>query len=284
MLLELTNRCNYNCPYCHIESQQHYDSRLSLDRLQRLAEELVMNQFHSLILSGGEPLLHRHFFEILQIMKNAALEVDFCTNGTLLNEKNVTRLREAMNKITVTMDTSDEKTFYEMKRVKGSYHKVLAGIELLLSYGFTVNITIVPTAKNIQHIRQTLLFLADLGVSSVTLLRLYEYSYAADFIPDRHQEQKLIQELPALESEMKKAGVGFKTKGFLFTEPNIGACRAGESIFGIDTAGYLLPCILIPKQEAAWNLVIHSLQEALASIEMSQFNQKKNCFDMQVCL
>ena len=61
ILLEVTNRCNENCVFCHAKDK----NTLSLEQISTIIGHLKQIKIHDVILTGGEPLLHKQFSEIL---------------------------------------------------------------------------------------------------------------------------------------------------------------------------------------------------------------------------
>ena len=78
--LELTYRCNLDCFYCYNDRNKQ-GTPLSLDQYRVLLEDLARMQTLYLMLTGGEPMIHPHFFEIGSIAKELGFVVRVRTNG-----------------------------------------------------------------------------------------------------------------------------------------------------------------------------------------------------------
>ena len=80
--------CNLNCNYCDTPNSKEssYGKNLSIDELEKKVDQLLTPDFHSLSLTGGEPLLHVDFIKkfLENSQKNSLLE----TNGSLPEELN----------------------------------------------------------------------------------------------------------------------------------------------------------------------------------------------------
>jgi 7,8-dihydro-6-hydroxymethylpterin dimethyltransferase len=77
-LIELTDRCNLNCPICYADSgvedlNRSYQPRRhrSLAEIERMLDAVVENEGEPQIvqLSGGEPTLHPDFFAVMDLAK-----------------------------------------------------------------------------------------------------------------------------------------------------------------------------------------------------------------------
>jgi uncharacterized radical SAM superfamily Fe-S cluster-containing enzyme len=83
-LLEITERCNLQCPICYAESSPHSGSWRSLEQIDRMLNAIVRNEGEPDIvqISGGEPTIHPQFFEILDLVKTKPIKhIMVNTNG-----------------------------------------------------------------------------------------------------------------------------------------------------------------------------------------------------------
>jgi len=80
--LEVSGRCQLNCPYCYSRS----GTELAVSEWQSLVKELapLTNQ---LTLGGGEPLLYDDLGDIIETAHRLGLPVSLTTNGLLLSAK-----------------------------------------------------------------------------------------------------------------------------------------------------------------------------------------------------
>ncbi len=70
-ILEVTDECNLACPVCYADSGPHRKTTRDLATIERMLDAIVANEGEPDVvqLSGGEPTLHPHFFEILDAAK-----------------------------------------------------------------------------------------------------------------------------------------------------------------------------------------------------------------------
>lgn len=70
-VVEITDRCNLTCPTCYAMSSPHYGRHRSLEEVERMLDIIVANEGQPDVvqISGGEPTIHPHLFEILDIAK-----------------------------------------------------------------------------------------------------------------------------------------------------------------------------------------------------------------------
>src|SRR6478736_1826410 len=73
--VEITDRCNLECPICYAGSGPSRDQYRTLDHVQRLIDAVVRNEGQPDVvqISGGEPTVHPDFFAILDRAKAAPI-------------------------------------------------------------------------------------------------------------------------------------------------------------------------------------------------------------------
>ena len=74
-LVEITDRCNLECPICYAGSGPSRHQYRTLDHVQRLIDAVVRNEGEPDVvqISGGEPTVHPDFFAILDRAKKAPI-------------------------------------------------------------------------------------------------------------------------------------------------------------------------------------------------------------------
>ena len=86
----VVDHCNLNCNGClhfsNISEKNFLDINLLKDRLQRLSQ--IFGKIDLLRILGGEPLLHPHIINIIEMTRNyfPFSKIDLVTNGLLLNK------------------------------------------------------------------------------------------------------------------------------------------------------------------------------------------------------
>jgi len=126
--VELTNRCNLNCPECMTGSgDMSRDSGfMSEDLFGKIINELAPYLYNINLYFQGEPMLHPGFFSMLK--KCRGLNSLVSTNGHFLSAENSEKLAlSGLRMLLVSLDGMDEAT-YSAYRVNGSFSEVIKGI------------------------------------------------------------------------------------------------------------------------------------------------------------
>jgi sulfatase maturation enzyme AslB (radical SAM superfamily) len=85
--LEVVAACNLRCTHCFAGELPRKEQTLSLEELDRLFGTLASMGAFRLGLTGGEPLLRRDVFDILDLAIAHGLHPCLTTNGLLITEK-----------------------------------------------------------------------------------------------------------------------------------------------------------------------------------------------------
>ena len=89
---ELTYACNLACVHCLSSSGRRDPKELSTAEAKDLIDQLAALQVFYVNIGGGEPMLRKDFFEIVEHSVTNGVGVKFSTNGTYLDRAAAERL------------------------------------------------------------------------------------------------------------------------------------------------------------------------------------------------
>ena len=138
--VSLTDRCNFDCVYCHNEGlgdtrgpAAPRDEELTADRVVRFLDVASEFGVESVKFTGGEPMLREDLTEIVARTPDG-MAASMTTNGTFLPGR-ATALREAgLERVNVSQDALDPEDFARITQ-SGAYDRVMAGVEAALDAG-----------------------------------------------------------------------------------------------------------------------------------------------------
>jgi cyclic pyranopterin phosphate synthase len=152
--VSLTDRCNFDCVYCHNEGlgdtrgpMEPADDEMTADDVVRFLEVAREFGVESVKFTGGEPMLRQDLEEIARRTPDG-METSLTTNGTYLPGR-AEALREAgLSRVNVSQDAMDPDAFAELTKSNG-YEDVLRGVEAALDAGLA------PVKLNMVVFEQT---------------------------------------------------------------------------------------------------------------------------------
>lgn len=130
LTLFLTNRCNLRCTHCFYSGQLDASpkSQLTLDQVEKLLVSLK-NRLTSVIVTGGEPLLHQELLSICQAIDTQTVcrYIDLDTNGILTEQtlETVEKLSQQLQghlNVQVSLDGLED-THDRIRQAPGAFRK-----------------------------------------------------------------------------------------------------------------------------------------------------------------
>lgn len=176
MNLMITGRCNYNCPHCfNAADNAPLMTEWAFDDLLCLFDQAQACGIHSVMLTGGEPLLHPRFLEAVQEIHARGMYVDrINTNGYFICQDLLDSLRAIGCKPLMKISFDGLGCHDFMRGATGAEERTLRAIELCRENGFDVSAQIQVNRVTAGSLDETLYHLDGLGVSSARLIRTSE--------------------------------------------------------------------------------------------------------------
>lgn len=171
--ISLTNRCNLNCGYCCVESENSTKFKeLSFEEVKNMIDVVLKKLKPTFInLSGGEIFLRKDIYDIISYIRS---EFDgylkISTNGTLIKEERLDFLVENVDSIDISLDGYDEETVSK-ERGKGTFTKVINLINKLKNKNFNkIQISLVESKKTESYIDKFKQLADELEIKSIIRL------------------------------------------------------------------------------------------------------------------
>ena len=165
---QITNECNLACMHCIEESGpgKKFKDELDRDQVFSVLEQMMALEVPYLSFSGGEPMMHPHFYEMVDYVCSRGSQLKIETNGHLLTAESAARLRElGVKAVQVSLDGATRPSFNKI-RVLGELDRVLEGVRHLRDAGVPIEINFSPTRFNIHEIGDVVDMAYDLGAYS----------------------------------------------------------------------------------------------------------------------
>ena len=243
---EITYACNLQCVHCLSSSGTRDPRELSTDQAKAVLDELRDLQVFYINIGGGEPMIRKDFFEILEHAESNDIGVKFSTNGTYITAENARRLA-AMNylDIQISLDGVDAAT-NDAVRGKGSYATAIAAMNHLREANFgQFKISVVVTRHNVDQL-DAFKALADSYGAQLRITRLRPSGRGADTWDELHptqQQQRQIYDWLMKHGDNVLTGDSFfHLNAFGESLPGLNLCGAGRVVCLIDPIGDVYAC------------------------------------------
>ncbi len=161
--LQITDKCNLRCKHCYIGKKNSHE--LSVKQIRDILKEFEAMQGLRVLITGGEPLLHKKFDEINKMLPQFHLRKVLFTNGTLLNKKILNDLH--VHEIQISIDGLKES--HDSLRGKGTFKKSIDTAKLAIKKGFDVSVSTMVHAKNLNDFDKMEKLFKKLGIKEWTV-------------------------------------------------------------------------------------------------------------------
>jgi Fe-coproporphyrin III synthase len=169
----ITRTCNLRCVHCYSDSNaMQYPGELSWDQMQEVVKDLAAYQIPSLLLSGGEPLIHPRFFDLVDLASEAGLKLTISTNGTLITPEKAARLKAAnVAYVGISLDGIGE-IHDQFRRKEGAFDAAVRGFKNCHEVDQKTGLRLTLTSHNVENIGQILDFIEDQEIQRVCFYHL----------------------------------------------------------------------------------------------------------------
>ena len=224
--LDLTQACNFSCPFCVDSSIINSGKSFNLETIKKTLEILHAKGLLSVILlGGGEPTLYKDFVAVVQEIKKKQLQVGIVTNGTKLDRiAEAVELLKEKDWIRISLDAAREETFKALHRpkIKVTLKRILEQAQKIKQMNPKVSLgySFVIIWEGVEVQGKELPSNLDEMPEAVTLAREYSFDYVS-FKPclvrldssqreslldhiDESQERKIVEAVRVRMEESKK--------------------------------------------------------------------------------
>jgi MoaA/NifB/PqqE/SkfB family radical SAM enzyme len=180
VIWNITNRCNLLCDHCYMAADAHVrPNELTDEETIALVNQMGERGLPALFLSGGEPMMRKNFWEILELARTYNIRVTISTNCTLMDRDAAKRLKaNGIDWIATSLYGPAE--FHDaMVGVPGTRDRVVDAIKILREEGVGVAIKTAISAATWPYVYDLIQEAKDLDVGLI---------YFCDLIPAGRSE------------------------------------------------------------------------------------------------
>ncbi len=243
---ELTYACNLQCVHCLSSSGRRDPRELSTAEAKQVLDELRDLQVFYINIGGGEPMVRRDFFELVEYSIGNGIGVKFSTNGAFIDADKARRLA-AMDylDIQISLDGLDAAT-NDAVRGEGSYAMARRAMDNLAAADFgPFKISIVVTRHNVDQL-DGFKALADSYGAQLRVTRLRPSGRGADTWHDLHptnvQQRQIYRWLLGHGESVLTGDSFFHLNALGEPLPGLNMCGAGRVVCLIDPIGDVYAC------------------------------------------
>ena len=302
---ELTARCNFNCPMCYVhmteEQVRQSGKELTAEQWLRIARDAKDQGMIFALLTGGEPLVRKDFFEIYRGMKEMGILISINSNGSMLRGEILERfLEDPPIRFNISLYGGSNETYQNMCGIP-AYDRVKENIRALRKAGVAVSLNLSITPYNRQDLERIYADAVELDVN----VRASSYMYPSVRVNGEQygcgnrlsageaaacgvqwDELRFTEEEFALRAQNMAKGIDEAKDGCAVEIGEGISCRAGVTSFWVTWDGNMLPCGMMTTPvvyplETGFNAAWEELKEKTKAIRMPA--KCVSCEYKQVC-
>lgn len=204
---QLNAECNLGCLHCCEEAGHSMPDEMNRAEVFNFVQQIVDLNIPYVAISGGEPLLHPHFFEIADIIRKHNISLKVETNGEFIDQEIARKLAKLkFRSVQISLDGATPQT-HERLRLAGNWEKAVSACRYLIKDGVNTEIVFVPTKFNIHEAGQLIDLAHSLGVYGVytgKIMRIGRAAHNWDMLnPSEAEYEKFFAVLNAKTAEYK---------------------------------------------------------------------------------
>ncbi len=288
--LDLTYRCNEKCIHCYLDHEDH--GEMTTSEIKNLLDQLAEAGVFFLTLSGGEILMRKDFFEILEYARALKFSVKLKTNAVMIRERQAERIRSlAVQSVQISIYSHRPEVHDAITKVSGSLKRSVEAIRFLKARGLKVIIANVLMLQNIQDYPGVKALAGELGV---------EFTIDPTITPKMDGDRSILNlniERSALRQVFHDESLVGNVEEFCASPEKAAEddldglpCSAGHTACYVSPYGDVYPCVQFPlpsgnvRRTPFMDIWLHSSQlKDVRSIKMRDLPTCSHCTHMATC-
>lgn len=274
--IELTKQCNWRCKFCYAECDG--SNGLSTAEIKKLIDQLKKAGTLEINFTGGEPLLRSDCFEIFEYAKNKGFSLTINTNGSLINEHNIDKMKKLFGHMEISLHSSKPEIHDELVQTKGAWEKTIHALTLLQDCKSKILVKCVLTADEVGDIDEMRKMISDMGYDfNIDFNITPTYSGSKNPLEYKLEDNQIKNLIEKDNSYIYRFRIDEIYEKFKVKKMSDGICRAGRNLAFIDSEGNVFPCITFKTSEGR---LIYQGTDYLQNIKKLSFNDIWNNNEM----
>jgi len=164
------SRCNCRCVMCDIWKGNNNVQELSEEDIKGMLDSFKKLNTRSIVMSGGEALMHPNFFRLCEILKSRKLNITILSTGLLL-KKYADEIISKTDEVIVSLDGSKE-VHDKIRNIPNAFVKLEEGVRELkkLNKNFKVTARCVIQRENFDDLPNIVNDAHKIGLDQISFL------------------------------------------------------------------------------------------------------------------
>ncbi len=256
--IEMNTSCTQRCRHCYNfwrNDAPNLKESLSKSLIVRIAEQLVKHRVFHAIITGGEPLLNAaSLILLIDELNKKKITFSLNSNLALLTLELAEKLKSVgLNSVLTSLLSYDETTHDYLSSTKGSFRRIMRGIDIARMANIKVAVNMVVMKNNLMQVEETGRFVHKLGAFSFSATRVMtprsqQHQFSKELLLTSDDIQLIVKQVLALKDTKMRLDslIPYPTCFFddeIARKMFIGrACSAGKTSLAIASDGSIRAC------------------------------------------
>ncbi len=129
LALSVHSACNCRCVMCDIWKANGDKREISSDDLDRHVDAIRALHVQRVMLTGGEPLLHRNLWALCAKLQALGIRITLVTTGLLI-DRHAADIAASVDTVVISLD-GDRDVHDAIRRIKGGFDRIAGGVTAL---------------------------------------------------------------------------------------------------------------------------------------------------------
>lgn len=275
----LTQACNLACKHCYQEAgHKPLPDELTLEQKLDLVDQIAEEYVAFLALAGGEPLVSKDVWKVLEHCKRRGVYTTIATNGTLLSKEVCARLRDSGVKyVEVSIDSIHPEEHDRFRGLEGAWQRSIQGIRnVVATPGLRAGMAACLTRLNLHQAEAMINFAKDLGCATFAHFNFIPVGRGREMVEmditprereqllrllNRHLQEGKINVISTAPQYGRACLLYGPVEGLMCTGHSgqgtgnktrvlakyMGGCGAGRAYCSVQPNGKVTPCVYMPS-------------------------------------
>ena len=219
----ITNRCDQRCKHCYIFSSGKQSpiiewgisqATILLDDFLSFCETYQKVPF--VAITGGDPLLHPQFWQIVELIKKRGIGLSMMGNPFHLTENVAKKLFVDYDVIDYQMSLDGLKETHDAIRKPGSFDSTISKLKEMIEWGYPTKVMTTVSKSNYAELPELTRLLVNIGVKMVHFARYCPTHGDTDQNIPPDEYRKLLENMWQVYDELNWSDTIFHLKDHLW--------------------------------------------------------------------
>ena len=166
---EITSACNEHCLHCHASGGKPGKDELTTAEGKKLIDEIAKcDEFRMLVYTGGEPLVRKDLFELMEYSKKVGFKNVIATNAIDIDDAMAKDLKKCgVYGLAISLDHTNPEVHNYIRQRKDAFERAVRGIEACQKVGMILQINVTAMGYNLDDVKNVMKFADKKGAAII---------------------------------------------------------------------------------------------------------------------